>query len=389
MSWILNKLSSIKKSLTSSSEDINDENEDISQMVVENNEGNEGNEEDTKEKGQIAQILSTILGSVKLGSDVLRLGISLPCSLYEPLSILQRQSEMLEYSFLLDKANSCKSSIDKMVYVAAFAVSGYSGTCRYHNNFNPIIGETFEYVDTSNGARFIGEQVSHHPPISATHAENGHWVFYQNSTAVTKFLGNAIDINTQGKTHIFFPETGDHFYYSNPLTRLHNILFGSMCIEHYGELHITNLLNNDTCKIFFKKCSFFQSVDRTIDGWIKDGNDNVRVNLEGKWNEYLRAHWLEETEETPKDRDEDVWRVYENNFTSDKFKFTHFATTLNDTEDEDYLPPTDSRLRLDRKTLEQGDSSKATKYKKMMEERQRSDKKKEGRRRYKMGTDLV
>jgi len=127
---------------------------------------------------------------------------------------------------------------------------------------------------------------------------------------------------------------------------------------------------------FFKKCSFFQSVDRTIDGWIKDGNDNVRVNLEGKWNEYLRAHWLEETEETPKDRDEDVWRVYENNFTSDKFKFTHFATTLNDTEDEDYLPPTDSRLRLDRKTLEQGDSSKATKYKKMMEERQRSDKKK-------------
>tara|TARA_B110000285_G_C14948050_1_gene525331 strand:+ start:729 stop:887 length:159 start_codon:yes stop_codon:yes gene_type:complete len=31
--------------------------------------------------------------------------------------------------------------------------------------FNPLLGETFEYV--TRKYRFLGEQVSHHPPISA------------------------------------------------------------------------------------------------------------------------------------------------------------------------------------------------------------------------------
>jgi len=370
-SWFLNKI----KSLVSSDEiDQHEPNGAIEEdnNVVENSEP----DEESGEKGQISQILTSILSTVKLGSDVLRLGISLPCSLYEPLSILQRQSEMLEYSYLLDMGAKCKSSIDRMAFVAAFAVSGYSGTCRYHNNFNPILGETFEYVDSKNGMKFLGEQVSHHPPISATHAENNYWVFYQNSSASTKFLGNAIDINTHGKTHICFRETGDHFYYTNPLTRLHNILIGKMCVEHYGELHITNLLTNDTCKVFFKKCGFFQSVDKRIEGWIKNKEGINVVNLEGKWNESLSGTWLMPTEDSQIDSNQQVWKVYDDNFTKDKFKFTKFALTLNDIEDEDYLPPTDSRLRLDRKLLQQGEVSQATKLKKILEERKRGDKKK-------------
>jgi len=384
MSWFIKKINSITKYFDDEEEEGTEQNNhdnagDVE--VVTNHQGQDDGAEQpldtetTREKG-LTQILTSILGTVKLGSDVLRLGISLPASLYEPLSILQRQSEMLEYSFLLDRASQCRDAIDRLVFVAGFAVSGYSGTNRYHNNFNPILGETFEYVDKNNGTRFLGEQVSHHPPISATHAENSNWIFYQNSSAVTKFLGNAVDINTQGRTHIFFPNTGDHFYYTNPLTRVHNILLGKMCIEHYGELHITNLLTHDTCKIFFKKCSFFQSVDTTIEGWIRDSNENVVLNLEGRWNEYLNAHWLIKTEEFPEDNQQDVWRVYEDNFTQDKYKFTRFATTLNETDDINALPPTDSRLRLDRKMLQDGDVSRATKLKKILEERQRSDKKK-------------
>jgi len=129
-------------------------------------------------------------------------------------------------------------------------------------------------------------------------------------------------------------------------------------------------------KYFSKKCSFFQSVDLSIDGWVKDNNGDIVVNLEGKWNESLRAHWLGDTEDSEKDRNEEIWRVYENNVTDDKFKLTKFASKLNDFEDEDHLPPTDSRLRLDRKFLQEGDVYRATQYKKILEERQRADKKK-------------
>ena len=33
--------------------------------------------------------------------------------------------------------------------------------------FNPLLGETFEF--TTDHFRYISEQVSHHPPISAWH----------------------------------------------------------------------------------------------------------------------------------------------------------------------------------------------------------------------------
>lgn len=49
------------------------------------------------------------------------------------------------------------------VYIAAFAISGYS-TATFRNRykpFNPILGETYECVRDDCGFRFIGEQVNH------------------------------------------------------------------------------------------------------------------------------------------------------------------------------------------------------------------------------------
>jgi len=367
MSWFISKFNSI----INNSPDEEEKNGNHTDAPDEDTQSNANSD-----KLQITEILGSILKTVKLGSDVLRLGISLPCTLYEPLSILQRQAEMLEYNELLDRANQCNDPIDRMVYVAAFAVSAYSGTKRFHNNFNPILGETFEYVDKRNSTKCFGEQVSHHPPISATHAENERWVLYQNSRATTKFLGNAIDINTHARTHIYFPNYKDHFYYTNPLTRVHNIVLGTMSMEHYGELHITNLKSQESCKIFFKKCSFFESVDTRIEGWVKNSEGETVVNFEGLWDEYMNANWLVNTDDSPAGKEESVWRLYEDNFTDDKYLLTKYALLLNELDEEtkSVVPPTDSRLRLDRKSLELGNATLATKYKKMMEERQRSDK---------------
>lgn len=47
------------------------------------------------------------------------------------------------------------------MYIAAFAISGYS-TAQYRNRykpFNPVLGETFECVREDRGFRYISEQV--------------------------------------------------------------------------------------------------------------------------------------------------------------------------------------------------------------------------------------
>ncbi len=63
-------------------------------------------------------------------------------------------------------ATFAPQSIERMLHVAAFAVSGYSGTNnRTLKPFNPLLGETFEFQYPEQGWRGIAEKVcmaSHH-----------------------------------------------------------------------------------------------------------------------------------------------------------------------------------------------------------------------------------
>lgn len=79
----------------------------------------------------------------------------------EPLSMLQRLTEDLEYHELLDRAAKCENSLEQLCYVAAFTVSSYSTTVfRTSKPFNPLLGETFELDRLEeNGYRSLCEQV--------------------------------------------------------------------------------------------------------------------------------------------------------------------------------------------------------------------------------------
>lgn len=87
----------------------------------------------------------------------------------EPLSMLQRLTEDLEYHELLDRAAKCESSLEQLCYVAAFTVSSYSTTVfRTSKPFNPLLGETYELDRLEeSGYRSLCEQVPR--PSSAGH----------------------------------------------------------------------------------------------------------------------------------------------------------------------------------------------------------------------------
>jgi hypothetical protein len=59
------------------------------------------------------------------------------------------------------------------MYVIAFDVSQKS-LClnRIRKPFNPLLGETFEYIDPKRKFMYLSEQVSHHPPVSAFECES-------------------------------------------------------------------------------------------------------------------------------------------------------------------------------------------------------------------------
>lgn len=114
-----------------------------------------------------------------IGKDLSK--ISMPVTINEPLNVLQRLCEELEYCELLDMAATVNDPCQRMLIMAAFAVSAYSSSSYRagHKPFNPLLGETYECDREDKGFKFISEQVSHHPPISACHADAKNYVFWQ------------------------------------------------------------------------------------------------------------------------------------------------------------------------------------------------------------------
>ncbi|KAI0985698.1 hypothetical protein GJ496_010827 [Pomphorhynchus laevis] len=225
-----------------------------------------------------------------IGKDLTK--IPVPVNFSEPLSMLQRLTEELEYSEILDQAAQCEDSCKQMAYVAAFTISVYSTTAdRAAKPFNPLLGETFECDRTEDlGWRSISEQVSHHPPSLANYAKGKTWNLWQEFTMTSKFRGQYLSITPLGYSHLIFPKTGHHYTWKKVTTCVQNIILGKLWIDNVGEMDIVNHVTKDRCHIKFYEYSMFSKDDpRKVAGIITDGVKVARWIINGKWNDFIEA----------------------------------------------------------------------------------------------------
>lgn len=102
--------------------------------------------------------------------------ITVPVYFNEPLSFLQRFTEDLTHSDIIERACAVNDPQLRLALIACFAISQYSKTPnRTMKPFNPLLGETFEFE--TKGFRCISEQVSHHPPVSAICCEHPNYAY--------------------------------------------------------------------------------------------------------------------------------------------------------------------------------------------------------------------
>ncbi|CAA0842857.1 Oxysterol-binding protein-related protein 3B [Striga hermonthica] len=308
-----------------------------------------------------------------IGSDITSM-VTLPVLIFEPMSMLQKMAELMEYSHLLKLADECEDPHMRLVYAAAWFVSVYYALQRTWKPFNPILGETYEMVN-HDGITFIAEQVSHHPPMSAAHAENEHFVYDITSKVKTKFLGNSVDIYPVGRTRLTLKKSGVVLDLVPPPSKANNIIFGRTWVDSPGDMILTNLTTGDKVVLYFQPCGWFGAGRYEVDGYVYNADEEPKFLMTGKWNEFMSYQPCDsEGEPLPGSKLEEVWKVADAP-KDDKFQYTYFAHKLNsfDTAPK-MLLPSDSRLRSDRLALEHGDLSKAGLEKSRLEERQRAEK---------------
>ncbi|XP_037328189.2 oxysterol-binding protein 1-like isoform X5 [Pungitius pungitius] len=313
--------------------------------------------------------------------------IPMPVNFNEPLSMLQRLSEDLEYYELLDKAAKCQSSLEQMCYVAAFTVSSYSTTVhRTGKPFNPLLGETFELDRLKDcGYRSLCEQVSHHPPAAAHHAssEKG-WSLRQEITLASKFRGKYLSIMPLGSIQCLFDKSDNHYSWKKVTTTVHNIIVGKLWIDQSGEIDVVNHKTGDRCHLKFAPYSYFsRDVPRKVTGVVMDKEGKAHYVLSGTWDEKMEFSRIMQSSKGENGTEGKQRTVYQTlkakeiwrknplpEGAENMYFFSSLALTLN--EPEEGVAPTDCRRRPDQRLMEDGRWDEANAEKQRLEEKQRT-----------------
>ncbi|CAG8465349.1 2332_t:CDS:2 [Ambispora gerdemannii] len=366
-----------------------------------------------------------------IGKDLSK--ITLPVYFNEPTSMLQRMAEDMEYSEILDIAARQKESTDRILYVAAFAMSNYSSTVgRVAKPFNPLLGETYEYVRPNKAFRYISEQVSHHPPISACYCESPNYDFFAEVDVKSKFWGKSFEILPKGVSHVnlkvpneYWPKNkerdpnsyiavgnpnafSEHYSWKKVTTCVNNLIVGSPWIDHYGDMVIVNHITGDKCVLTFKARGWRGKDAFEIRGSVTDAKGNEIWEIAGRWNERLvarrsgGAHYASASEKdlgsdaaaaSATELEEAISNALPHTIANPShrrailllwkraplpeepipFNLTPFAVTLNDFPEtlKAWVAPTDSRLRPDQRAMESGQYDFASSEKVRLEEKQR------------------
>uniref|UniRef100_A0A673JRJ5 Oxysterol-binding protein n=1 Tax=Sinocyclocheilus rhinocerous TaxID=307959 RepID=A0A673JRJ5_9TELE len=237
----------------------------------------------------------------------------MPVIFNEPLSFLQRLTEYMEHTYLIHKASTSQDSIHRMKCVAAFAVSAVASQWeRTGKPFNPLLGETYELLREDLGFRWVSEQVSHHPPVSAFHAEGikSDFRFHGSIYPKLKFWGKSVEAEPRGIITLELPLHNEAYTWTNPTCCVHNIIMGQLWIEQYGNVEIINHKTGERCCLTFKPCGIFGKELHKVEGYILDKSKRKICALYGKWTECLYsvdpaifdAHRKSDTKLSEKDR---------------------------------------------------------------------------------------
>ena len=299
-----------------------------------------------------------------VGKDLSRFGV--PVYFNEPISSLQKFCEPFQYAHLLNTAANEPNPYIRLAKSACFCIGQFvMNNGRQAKFFNPLLYETYEYVDNEQNFRYMSEQVSHHPAISAYYAEGDGWNIFANTNSIIKFIiTGRLEVNALGRTYITYENYNDVNSFTKPKVITRNLIIGTIDIDVEGKFEVTNEMG-DICEVDMIPSTSGQKGN--LHGKIKDINGDVKFLLEGNWTDNIYIINNETKEKTI------IWRIIPSKGKED-FYYQPYTFDLNNLTEEmkKALPPTDSRFRPDQRLMEYQEIDKAGDEKHRLEEEQRA-----------------
>ncbi|KAJ2691111.1 Oxysterol-binding protein 4 [Coemansia sp. RSA 1285] len=191
----------------------------------------------------VGDFMSFLKGILSFTGDLSAL--TCPSFLLNGISLLEYGAHWNDYPHVLAEITKAKDPEERMRRVARWFVStlygSYNKRVAESNSgekkpFNPILGEQFlaSWDDPEFGqTKFICEQVSHHPPVSAFFFENANAGIYGSGhfSQKSKFKGTSMKVVQEGRVTLRMKGTDEIYCLTLPNLNICSILSGKPFLE--------------------------------------------------------------------------------------------------------------------------------------------------------------
>lgn len=304
-----------------------------------------------------------------IGKDLSKM--SMPVYAKEPITLLQKMAEFLEYRYLIKQANQTDDSQLRIAYITCFFILWISqNKQRLAASFNSLLGETYEFIDKD--LKIVFELVNNHPPICACYGESNDFIIDSSFHIKTNLSFSGMDFQTLGDFLITLKKTGELFTVKRPKITLHNFIFGDLFIWLKNDLVVTNQKTKEKAIVKFRPKGWSTKHDYELTGEIFDHEGTPKYSIAGKWDSFMNITNLNNNQTI------EIGRKFPDPENCKyQYGFTFFAINANyKTIDQiAKFPPTESRLRPDVHAYENGDFEIASFEKNRLEENQRKRRK--------------
>eukprot|EP01123_Difflugia_compressa_P012585 TRINITY_DN543_c2_g1_i1.p1 TRINITY_DN543_c2_g1~~TRINITY_DN543_c2_g1_i1.p1 ORF type:complete len:439 (+),score=74.10 TRINITY_DN543_c2_g1_i1:120-1436(+) len=230
-----------------------------------------------KRKINLFSVLRSFVSQLSPGQELTK--VSLPSELCHPFSMLELVAyrELQLFHMLFDIVHHT-SPYDRFLCVVRWYLGLVREETMEKKPFNPVIGETHLcWVDHGDGdiSEFIGEQVSHHPPVSAFIVRNQKRGLSITGAITFKvgFGSNCASVTTGGEVTI---HTGQETYTMTkcvPDMMVNNVIWGEKYLIWHGAITITCSDNDYVAKINLSE----ESVRNILEGKIYEGEKVIHI----------------------------------------------------------------------------------------------------------------
>lgn len=224
------------------------------------------------------------------GQDLTR--VLIPTFFLEPRSLLEKFSDLLAHPQLIMGVADEDDPLKRMLDVTRWYISGWHirpKQCK--KPYNPLLGEEFFcYWDHPDGSRskYVAEQVSHHPPVSAVYLENRKRNLTINAQIWTrsKFLGNSAASINVGECVLSINNRKEEYAFNFPTAYACGLFIGRLRMELGGTQTITCKQSGYVAEIEFLTKPMFGGDYNRLKGVIRK-DKTILYTFEGKWDSVI------------------------------------------------------------------------------------------------------